>query len=269
MWTEIPSEHARAVRESLSQLKWPEFDLDEIVSMILSWENESQIEQVRRLQAFTAKHALPTIPPTTICHILGCRESTVSKAKHGTYYHKIEEKINTVLSREDEELLLKTIEADSLKGNMWIPSEIYQFGKTHSTKDNISKSWAYWFVYRHKSRICFLSAQPMSNTRMSLTTGQIKAFFTTMAQVLQNIHPLLFINADEMGYQQKQDAFRHSLIGSVKLKDRPLHYPVDPSEEQLSGQGEALSVLGQRLIRRSPLVSRNNGLDQPILSVHD
>ncbi|KAK2948204.1 hypothetical protein BLNAU_16823 [Blattamonas nauphoetae] len=143
MWTEIPSEHARAVRESLSQLKWPEFDLDEIVSMILSWENESQIEQVRRLQAFTAKHALPTIPPTTICHILGCSESTVSKAKHGTYYHKIEEKINTVLSREDEELLLKTIEADSLKGNMWIPSEIYQFGKTHSTKDNISKSWAY------------------------------------------------------------------------------------------------------------------------------
>ncbi|KAK2962653.1 hypothetical protein BLNAU_2486 [Blattamonas nauphoetae] len=225
---------------------WPLFDSESAAELFLRQQWTTAKEAITFIVEFQQSKSLRRLPYDVISKITGCTTNAISKAKHGPYYKRVEEKKGTVLSRASKEELLTRIENDSAIQEPWTLNDIYNFAREHSKKTSIDPSWPYAFVPDNADRICYVQVNPRSETRMAVSTFLLDRYIEKLEKELTGTHPAMTINADEMGYQYKKDSFTQYVVTSVKFKSQSMHYPIKESEQKMSVMG-AISLYGQML----------------------
>ncbi|KAA6353167.1 MAG: hypothetical protein EZS28_051306, partial [Streblomastix strix] len=178
---------------------------------------------------------------TLLAEAVDCSPPLVARIWNGPQYQKKEIKETRLLTPSQEEALLaKVLHIIDTTG--FITAIEIRADASRIAGKNVGHSWHIGFLDRNDEAIGTIETDKREEARMKVSEEDVLYYESILEDETKNTPAELFVNADEVGYQQFADTRRRSIIVRKKDINKPLHNPVDRSETRVSiMQGAALS----------------------------
>ncbi|KAA6385929.1 MAG: hypothetical protein EZS28_018545 [Streblomastix strix] len=170
---------------------------------------------------------------TLLAEAVDCSPPLIVKIWNGPQYQKKEIKETRLLTPSQEEALLARVLYIIDTTGFIIAIEIRAEASRIAGK-NVGHSWHIGFLDRNDEAIGTIQTDKREETRMKVSKEDVPYYESVLENENKNIPAELFVNADEVGYQQLSDTRRRSIIVRKKDINKYLHNPVDRSETRVS-----------------------------------
>ncbi|KAA6391030.1 MAG: hypothetical protein EZS28_013439 [Streblomastix strix] len=188
-----------------------------------------------------------------------CNPSLVSRTLSNKPKKIVEKKESALLSVEDEgklvEYCLETIE----QSGYITPIEIRIEASTMVRRE-VGHSWHIGFLDRNKNTFAYNNAHPRELARLQIQEMDIESYENTLRELSKSVPCELFLQADEVGYQQYADSRSKKIIVKKEDENKVLHFPIDRSETRLSIM--ACAALSSDLLKPFLIVKRPLNVDK-------